>query len=322
MANEDHLSVLLQGRQPWNEWRDANPQVKPDLRRADLHEAELSQMNLSQAVLIDADLHRACLKEANLAGANLRRANLCEADLQSADLRGAILAKTDLRDANLKEADVREADLREARLSGAVLEGAELKGAVLHEEGFRYVAMHSDKSHAASASAPPARGRVLSAASAAPATTGAAEPVRAGAKSLNLRLGLAGGGLLLVFGVVGLLVSRSPRTGDARVSQAVSVAVGASNGVDSVEVEGEALILRSGREKVESGMYLGLLKTACRALEGMEPASGLREIRITNHSGEEGWIYRAPEKCGEILSKPAALTALSIAAHTQPIRKR
>jgi hypothetical protein len=48
----------------------------------------------------------------------------------------------------------------------------------------------------------------------------------------------------------------------------------------------------------------------------------LREIRITNHSGEEGWIYRAPEKCGEILSKPAALTALSIAAHTQPIRKR
>jgi uncharacterized protein YjbI with pentapeptide repeats len=322
MAKEDHLSVLLQGREPWNEWRDANPQVKPDLRRADLHEAELSQMNLSRAVLIDADLHHACLKEANLAGANLRRANLRETDFQSADLHGAILAKADLRDANLKEADVRDADLREACLTGAVLEGADLKGAVLHEEGFRYVAVHNDKARAAHPAASSTRAAAVSTANAATATSSSGEPARTGAKRLSLKLGLAGAGLVVALGVGGLLVSRSSDRRDARVSEAVSTAVGASSAVDSVTVEGEALILRSGRPKVESGMYLGLLKTACQALGKMEETSGLREIRITNQSGEEGWIYGAPEKCGEILSKPAALTGLSIAAYTQPIRRQ
>jgi hypothetical protein len=272
--------------------------------------------------LIDADLHRACLKEANLAGANLRRANLRETDLQGANLRGAILAKTDLRDANLKQADVRQADLREASLTGAALDGADLKGALLHEEGFRYVSAPDDRARAAISAEPPARTARVSTASAAIAATAVAEPPPAGGKSLTFKFGLAGGGLLLALGAVGLLVSRSPRPADDRVSQAVSKAVAASSGLDSVKVEGEALILRSGRAKVESGMYLGLLKTACGALQEMEPASGLREIRITNSSGEEGWIYRAPEKCGEILSKPAGLTALSIAANTQPIRKR
>lgn len=308
MANEEHLSVLLQGRQQWNEWRDANPEVKPDLRKADLHEVDLSGVNLSHAVLTDADLHRACLKGANLAGANLRRADLHETDFQSADLRGAILAKTDLRDANLKGADIREADMREARLPGAAFEGADLTGAVLHKDGFRYVSLHNDQPHAVPAA-------TIS------STPAAAEPAGTTAKSLNLKLALGGGGLLLAVALVGVLVSRPARQVDARVSQAVSKAVGASSGVDSVEIEGQALILRSGRAKVESGMYLSLLKTACQALEKMEP-SGLREIRITNHSGEEGWVYGAPEKCGEILTKPPALTALSIAAHTQPIRKQ
>jgi hypothetical protein len=307
MANEEHLSVLLQGRQQWNEWRDANPAVKPDLRKADLHAADLSGVNLSRALLNDADLHQACLRGANLAGANLRRADLRQTDFQSADLHGAVLAKTDLRDANLKEADIREADMREARLPGAVLDGADLKGAVLNKDGFRYISLHNDQLHPAP--------------DAFPVTLVAAEPAVA-AKGPHLKLALAGGGLLLAMGLGGFIVTRPARPVDARVPQAVSKAIGASSGVESVEVEGQALILRSGRQQIESSMYLGLLKTACEALQQMQPASGLREIRITNQNGQEGWIFGAPEKCGEVLTKPPALTALSIAADTKPIRKQ
>ena len=309
MANDEHLGVLLQGQQQWNDSRDANPEVKPDLRNADLHEADLSGVNLSHAVLIGADLHKASLRGANLAGANLRRADLRATNFRNADLHRAILAKTDLRDANLKEADIREADMRGARLPGADFGGADLKGAVLNKDGFRYVSTHNDQlqTTAAGSSSPPAANKTL-------------EP--AAAKGPRLKLALAAGGLLLAVGIVGLSVSRPTREVDARVTAAVAEAVGASGGVFAVEVEGQALILRSGSKKVESGRYLGLLKTACQALDKMGPESGLREIRITNQSGEEGWVYEAPEQCGEILTKPPALTSLSIAAHTKPIRKR
>jgi Pentapeptide repeats (8 copies) len=308
VANEEHLSVLLQGRQQWNDWRDANPEVKPDLRNADLHEADLSGVNLSHAVLIDADLHEAILQGANLAGANLRRADLRATNFRNADLHRAILAKTDLRNANLKEADIREADMRGARLPGADFGGADLKGAVLNKDGFRYVSTYNDQL------------QTTAAGSSSPAANKALEP--AAAKGPRLKLALAAGGLLLAVGIVGLSVSRPTREVDARITAAVAEAVGASGGVFVVEVEGQALILRSGSKKVESGRYLGLLKTACQALDKMGPESGLREIRITNQSGEEGWVYEAPEQCGEILTKPPALTSLSIAAHTKPIRKR
>ncbi len=313
MANDEHLSVLLQGPQQWNRWRDANPEVKPDLRQADLHEAELSGVNLSYAALIGADLHQACLQGANLEGANLRHADLRGTNLRNADLHQAILAKTDLRDAHLNGADIREADLREARLPGADLAGADLKGAVLHKAGFEYVSLHTDclpSGHPHGGAGPAARSR--------PALAYlTAKPAPAATRKLALAAALT-----LALGVVGFLVLRPADPVDARVSQAVAAAVGKTSGVDSVQLEGQALILRSGRQTIESGMYLDLLKTACRVLEEMESASGLREIRIVNQSGQEGWVYEAPEQCATILTKPPALTALSIAAHTRPIRKQ
>jgi uncharacterized protein YjbI with pentapeptide repeats len=314
MANEEHLSVLLQGPQRWNEWRDANPEVQPDLRNADLHEAELSGANLSRAILIDADLHQACLKEANLEAANLRRADLRQTNFQRANLHKATLAKTDLRDANLREADVREADLRESRLPGALMEGADLHGAVLNKDGFRYVSMHNDRLKA--------RAQAVAAAGAAraPASLPAIDSLPA-PKSGSLKVALAAGVVLLVAGFVGFWVL-SPRNGaDPAVSQAVSEAIANETGIDSVEIEGQTLILRSRRATVESGMYLNLLKTACQALGRMESGGELRAIRITNRGDDEGWVYSAPEKCGEILTKPAALISLSIAADTEPIRK-
>ncbi len=41
MANEEHLKILKQGVEAWNEWREKNPQIIPDLSKANLSKADL-----------------------------------------------------------------------------------------------------------------------------------------------------------------------------------------------------------------------------------------------------------------------------------------
>ena len=40
MANPEHLAILKQGVEAWNEWREGNPDATIDLREAMLHGAE------------------------------------------------------------------------------------------------------------------------------------------------------------------------------------------------------------------------------------------------------------------------------------------
>ncbi len=77
MANEEHLKILNRGVEAWNEWREKNPQITPDLSKANLYEADLSEADLSGA---------------DLTGANLTGTNLYKADLSMADLSGASLS--------------------------------------------------------------------------------------------------------------------------------------------------------------------------------------------------------------------------------------
>jgi uncharacterized protein YjbI with pentapeptide repeats len=172
MANEEHLKILEQGAKAWNQWREENPDVRPDLTwadlwadryvvkfsgadlnqvepvRANLSEANLSEANLSGATLIQAQLRSTNLREANLTWANLREADLGGADLArtsldltnlsgahlfGAHLKGAILSGTNLSEANLSEATLIQAQLRSTNLREADLSGADLGGANLSE---------------------------------------------------------------------------------------------------------------------------------------------------------------------------------------------
>lgn len=67
----DHVPILKQGLEAWNQWRSENESIRPDLSYADLSYADLSGANLS--------------------GANFFRANLSHADLSYATLSRAIL---------------------------------------------------------------------------------------------------------------------------------------------------------------------------------------------------------------------------------------
>ena len=86
MANQEHVNILRQGSEIWNEWLLKNPEVLPDIRGANLSGADLRGVRLS--------------------GANLSGAVLCWADLTGADLRGAVLCGTDLNRANLSGAQL------------------------------------------------------------------------------------------------------------------------------------------------------------------------------------------------------------------------
>jgi hypothetical protein len=140
MANQEHLDILKQGVEIWNQWRQENPSIQPDLSYADflygtsnLDSVNLSSANLVGATLIrtglgGADLSRASLNWAILDGAYLVRADLSGADLSSANLASAFLVEADLRDVNMSGVQLRYADLRGANLEGALLNGTSLGG--------------------------------------------------------------------------------------------------------------------------------------------------------------------------------------------------
>jgi hypothetical protein len=151
MANPEHLDILNQGVQAWNQWRDQHRDIRPDLSgaslsRASLIEANLSRANLTQANLRAANLTRANLTRANLiaatlSGANLARANLTQANLRGSNLTGATLSwatllgttltEVTLAEATLFRTDFTEADLTSANVSQALLAAAIFGGTTL-----------------------------------------------------------------------------------------------------------------------------------------------------------------------------------------------
>ncbi len=135
MANAEHVERLKEGFRVWNQWREENPNLPPDLIEADLRGIDLSS-GLTDIDLIGADLSGVNLTRADLCGADLRRADLSHTKLWAANLRNASLINVNLRHADLREAnllytnlgsaDLQSASLREAKISGANLSGVSL----------------------------------------------------------------------------------------------------------------------------------------------------------------------------------------------------
>ena len=73
MANPEHLEMLKQGVEHWNQWRKEHPDVLPDLSDAILQRAKLAGANLSRADVRRVDLREADLSRTNLSAARLRR---------------------------------------------------------------------------------------------------------------------------------------------------------------------------------------------------------------------------------------------------------
>jgi TIR domain/Pentapeptide repeats (8 copies) len=154
VANEEHLAILKKGVEAWNEWREKNRDVTPDLSGAELGDrhlhkgssdgkkvlqadgANFNKVNLSKANLGGACLTWANLREANLAGAHLSMAKLEKADLYRADLTDTHLFGANFRETNLREANFLRAELKQADLPRADLRGANLMATNLYGSAF------------------------------------------------------------------------------------------------------------------------------------------------------------------------------------------
>ena len=107
MANPEHLRILAQGVESFNEWKRINYAIVTDLSRT----------SFAGENLANVDLRKTYLQEANFSGANLRRSDLSGADLSFVDF---------------SYADLREADLCDAFLPRAIFSGAKVSGAWFH----------------------------------------------------------------------------------------------------------------------------------------------------------------------------------------------
>jgi DnaJ domain/Pentapeptide repeats (8 copies) len=141
MANPDHIRQLCEGARPWNAWREANPDIAPDLSGAEL---ALGQRQFGPSTggpinLRGANLERAMLRHATLVGADLEGASLHAADLAYARLNGARLTGADLTGALLDHAD----------FAGVCCEGAIIAGtnldAVANLQQSQIDAMNGDR---------------------------------------------------------------------------------------------------------------------------------------------------------------------------------
>jgi hypothetical protein len=139
MANPEHLEILKQGVEVWNQWREDNPEIRPDLSQVNLSRSTLTNyriiggviaiynwLNFNGVDLQGADLGGADISFAKLSRANLSKVNLTKADLKSAELEGANFNGAQLQYANFKDSQLSRASFREARLWSADFTSANL----------------------------------------------------------------------------------------------------------------------------------------------------------------------------------------------------
>lgn len=104
MGNPEHMKIALAGVSAWNEWREANIRVQPDLTRIDLSGRDLRGIDFRGVGLFKANL-----SGADLRGAILRQSIMIQTDLSKADLSGAHVYGASVWDVDLEGA--RQADL-------------------------------------------------------------------------------------------------------------------------------------------------------------------------------------------------------------------
>ncbi len=138
MAQQDHLRILHTGMDDWNHWRQAEPDILPDLSHADLGDVQAVHDGTSYSLnLAGANIAGSYLGCAELSMANLTGADLSDADLTGSRLMGTILSRAKLTNATLRDSVFDTAVLDDADFQGALLQRTRFVSASLIRTDYR-----------------------------------------------------------------------------------------------------------------------------------------------------------------------------------------
>jgi uncharacterized protein YjbI with pentapeptide repeats len=136
--NCNHVEILKQGIPTWNAWREAYPEITPDLSGALLPQLRAPEINFTKTNLSRTVLYRADLARSMFIGANLRKTILIEACLDQCFFCGTRLAQTSFNSALLKKANFMRAVLLDVDLSHTDLGGADFRMARLEQVNLEF----------------------------------------------------------------------------------------------------------------------------------------------------------------------------------------
>lgn len=149
--NEEHVEKLLSGVKAWNEWRSANPGIRPNLSGLHLYagfKTDASGDYFEMTDLSGIDLRRAVMR-----GSKIRHFKMEASKFDGADLRcsewfgvnatGSSFLLTDLRNATISDSNLHGCQANSAKTSGLKLDAVRLSHANLRTVDLRDSSLES-----------------------------------------------------------------------------------------------------------------------------------------------------------------------------------
>lgn len=130
MANQEHVAILRQGVEVWNQWIKGHFGVLPDFSTPYMVSPGFGKVSEPDTEIARAGLSGMNLSGVNLGGANLSGTNLNRVNLSHANLTGARLTYADLQEANFIQAELTGVDFTGSDLAGANLTEAIIGGTI------------------------------------------------------------------------------------------------------------------------------------------------------------------------------------------------
>ncbi len=126
MANPEHVEILKQGVDVWNQWRADNVKINPNLSGATLDDLKAEAINFRNADLSGANVCRATLKNVQLEGANLTKSDFTGSLLPVSFLIGTVCT-----DAVFRGVDFQGAQIAWSQCTGVDFRGVDFRFATL-----------------------------------------------------------------------------------------------------------------------------------------------------------------------------------------------
>ena len=126
MADQKHLDILFSGIETWNQWRVDNPDIKPNLKNADLRGMDLGLGNFNNTDFSGAKLKNSEFFHSDFIRANLSFLDLRRTYLEKADFESALMTGVDLRGVHLSKVSLKFSTLIYAKLGKVAITDSEL----------------------------------------------------------------------------------------------------------------------------------------------------------------------------------------------------